>query len=55
MINTKEKTAITSSVGADERQSITKYCNNIISIEPQHQLRKQSQTFWQTCSPDLYK
>ena len=35
MINTKEKTAITSSVGADERQSITKYCNNIISIEPQ--------------------
>ena len=35
MINTKEKTAITSSVGADERQSNQKHIRNIIPTEPQ--------------------
>ena len=35
MINTKEKTAITSSVGADERQSNQKHIKNIIPTEPQ--------------------
>ena len=33
MIDAKEKTALTSSVGADERQSIPKYSDKIISID----------------------
>ena len=33
MIDAKEKTALTSSVGADDRQSILKYSDKIIPIE----------------------